>query len=82
MTSEQFAYWLQGFTELHGENPTPEQWLMIKDHLALVFRKMTPIRQMAAQSLPLSPSILTDPWWERQGQCSTVKSDTRTRSYC
>ena len=43
MTSENFTYWLQGFTELsNGAHPTPEQWKMIKEHLALVFIKVTP----------------------------------------
>lgn len=42
MDALQFAYWLQGFTELHGEPPTPEQWKSIKEHLALVFTKVTP----------------------------------------
>lgn len=44
MTPEQFVYWLQGFVELHGDEPTPTQWLQIKDHLSLVFNKVTPTR--------------------------------------
>lgn len=42
MTSEQFAYWLQGFSELNETAPTPEQWALIKSHLGLVFQKVTP----------------------------------------
>lgn len=42
MQAEQFAYWLQGFVELNGDMPTPEQWQSIKDHLATVFVKVTP----------------------------------------
>lgn len=42
MNAEQFAYWLQGFVELNGHAPTPEQWQSIKDHLQLVFKKVTP----------------------------------------
>lgn len=42
MTSEQFAYWLQGFVELQGSVPTEEQWQGIKDHLQTVFVKVTP----------------------------------------
>lgn len=38
----QFAYWLQGFSELNDEPPTPEQWQSIKEHLATVFKKVTP----------------------------------------
>lgn len=42
MTPEQFAYWLQGYAELQQEPPTPEQWKSVKEHLALVFKKVTP----------------------------------------
>lgn len=42
MTSEQFAYWLQGFVELNGSEPTAEQWQSIKEHLKTVFVKVTP----------------------------------------
>ncbi|WP_440466889.1 hypothetical protein ACKI1H_27060 [Pseudomonas sp. YH-1] len=42
MTSEQFSYWLQGFVELNGSEPTAEQWQSIKDHLKTVFVKVTP----------------------------------------
>jgi hypothetical protein len=42
MTAEQFVYWLQGFAELNGERPTPEQWKAINEHLQTVFVKTTP----------------------------------------
>jgi len=43
MTPEQFAYWLQGYTELTaGQQPTPEQWKSITEHLKTVFVKVTP----------------------------------------
>jgi hypothetical protein len=42
MTPEQFAYWLQGFAELNEDQPTPEQWASIREHLATVFTKETP----------------------------------------
>lgn len=53
MTPEQFVYWLQGFVEMHPtENiPTPQQWLMIKDHLQTVFTKVTPERNGNAPNL-------------------------------
>lgn len=44
MTSEQFAYWLQGFAELTDGPPSAEQWQSVRDHLAQVFHKVTPIR--------------------------------------
>lgn len=37
MTSRDFAYWLQGFAEIHKGSPTPEQWTVITNHLNLVF---------------------------------------------
>lgn len=54
MSTEAFVYWLQGFVELHGHQPTPEQWKMIKDHLQTVFHKVTP----SVLSVPVSPA----PW--------------------
>lgn len=41
MSPENFCYWLQGYSELCGENPSPEQWKMIQDHLTLVFKNVT-----------------------------------------
>lgn len=41
MTPEQFCYWLQGKAELDPTPPTPEQWDSIREHLALVFVKVT-----------------------------------------
>jgi len=55
MDAQQFAYWLQGFAELNSEPPTREQWDSIKDHLQLVFNKVTP--QIASQ--PFKPPYST-----------------------
>lgn len=45
MTPESFAYWLQGFFELSGTDKlTEKQVQIVKDHLALVFTKVTPER--------------------------------------
>lgn len=48
MNSTDFTYWLQGFVELSESNAVPneKQWLMIKDHLKLVFDKKTPDRNL------------------------------------
>lgn len=45
MTSEQFTYWLQGFFEI-SDSPTlsENQIKIIRDHLDLVFTKVTPKR--------------------------------------
>ena len=42
MTPENFVYWLNGFVELNGNSPTPEQWQSIKEHIQLVMTKVTP----------------------------------------
>lgn len=39
--AELFVYWFQGYVELNGSRPSEEQWDSIKDHLALVFKKVT-----------------------------------------
>ncbi len=45
MTPEQFAYWLKGFYELNEpETINEKQTQIIKDHLDLVFGKVTPNR--------------------------------------
>lgn len=76
MTPEQFAYWLQGFNELTaGQQPTPEQWKSITEHLKTVFVKVTPALQVKPsigfplsgrtrlddylKNLPASPYVIT-----------------------
>ena len=46
MTPQNFTYWLQGFFELSDElnELNDRQLQIIKDHLALVFKKETPNR--------------------------------------
>ena len=45
MTAESFAIWLNGFLELaNPKTLTEKQIQIIKDHLALVFTKVTPYR--------------------------------------
>lgn len=54
MDAQQFAYWLQGYAELSGdEPPTVRQWKAIRDHLNLVFLKVTPDRR----AIKLSPWV-------------------------
>ena len=52
MTPENFAYWLQGFSEICGQTPSEEQWEIIKDHLNLVFNKVTPNRVPPEVNIP------------------------------
>ena len=43
MNAQDFCFWLHGFTELtRGQTPDPAQWKAIKEHLDLVFKKVTP----------------------------------------
>lgn len=41
MTPRDFCYWLQGHFELNGNNLTPQQIVVIREHLDLVFTKET-----------------------------------------
>lgn len=52
MTPEQFAYWLQGFAEIHSAAPSADQWQVIRDHLAAVFQKVTPERAPSSRPTP------------------------------
>ncbi len=60
MNSENFAYWLQGYFELLGKDEplTKEQVQIIKDHLALVFDKVTPDRKIEPVTVapPIQPT--------------------------
>lgn len=68
MTAEQFAYWLQGYSEIAGTAPSPEQWQVIQDHLKLVFDKRTPLRDLTAIPAQFPYKLdtgtpLTQPQW-------------------
>lgn len=54
MTPEQFCYWLQGRAELDPVPPTPEQWQSIREHLDLVFDKVTPPIELKPPLDPVS----------------------------
>ena len=44
MTPEQFCYWLQGRAELVEGPPSEGEWAVIREHLGLVFQKVTAVR--------------------------------------
>jgi D-aminopeptidase len=54
MTPEQFCYWLQGLMECRNEGDflTARETAAIKDHLALVFTKVTPDRSEDVELTP------------------------------
>lgn len=75
--AEQFAYWLQGFSELTGDNPpTPEQWQSIKEHLQTVFVKVTPpLTPQPRYFEPLLPRTGDKPYWPSYTvECSSASS--------
>lgn len=53
MTPEQFCFWLHGFFELTGRDDLSEaQVKMVREHLDLVFTKVTPPLQKKAELPP------------------------------
>lgn len=55
MTPENFVYWLNGCLELgNPETLNAQQIQVIKDHIALVLKKETPMRR-----LPDEPRVLS-----------------------
>lgn len=83
MTAEQFAYWLQGFAELSDAEPTPEQWASIKEHLNLVFNKVTKAKpvelKVADWPLGKSPGIF-DGLFPNQGGICMQQADGKLPS--
>lgn len=66
MDALNFAYWLNGFAELSGDTPpTAEQWKAIREHLGLVFQKVTPPVVHPGNPLPV-PDPIDSHWWKRQ----------------
>jgi len=58
MTTDQFTYWLQGFLEISDAKKLNEKQVqIIKDHLDLVFTKVTPDRRPAIKGLDLSKQM-------------------------
>lgn len=62
MTPEQFTYWLNGFFEISDtDNLNDKQVRIIRDHLDLVFNKVTPNRQIEKTSTKYEAvSVLLD----------------------
>lgn len=61
MTSNDFCFWLQGFLEIgYAEDNTlrltATQTKMIAEHLALVFKKATPVHKTDFCQPPIAPT--------------------------
>lgn len=96
MNSESFCYWLHGYFELSGVTKLDEaQVKMIKEHLALVFTKVTPelIEKKKPLKDPIKDNIVEDPAtikWDKETLDRLAKEteeiakamNARTRSYC
>lgn len=60
MSPESFAYWLNGYFEISDSNNlSPQQVQMIRDHLNLVFKKVTPAQNKKRNFDELFDSITT-----------------------
>lgn len=86
MTAEQFAYWMQGFAELTGdEPPTPAQWKSIREHLQTVFTKVTP--PVDLKSSPAIPYDTQRPFFPSPLQmpevtCKAASGGTAAQTFC
>lgn len=79
MSFESFAYWLQGYFEISGNSTLSDtQVQIIKDHLDLVFNKVTPVRIKLDQEAVFPKwSILTTGIDPRYENMLTTYSDNR-----
>ena len=99
MTAEQFVYWLQGYMELSDSKlMSSRQVEVVKDHLALVFNKVTPDRQLLNEastiqdplvwkSNPLPGTYISTPDFpyqpdSNQQLCSSVGPYTDNTVFC
>lgn len=59
MNSTEFCYWLQGYLELRDDDRplTAKQVQIVKDHLALVFDKVTPDRAVEPTKAEDEPDV-------------------------
>jgi hypothetical protein len=65
MNAQEFAYWLNGFVELTGNDapPTSAQWKSIKEHLNLVFKKVTPVlTPSTTDKIDVAPQMPSTPY--------------------
>ena len=63
MNAEQFAMWLHGFFEISGaDDLDTHQTAIVKDHLALLFDKVTPDRPIKQNTTNTEPSVAPYNW--------------------
>ena len=89
MNSQEFVIWLKGFTEgVHEYNVTPKQWDLLKERLAEVSDKGTPVGvggygttsgYLSASYIAYNPSAIT--FTTTSGSNVTYTSDGRPNWY-
>lgn len=67
MNERDFCMWLNGFLELvqtidHRKGFSEETVECIRDHLNLVFKKVTPDRNLSTVQAPFNPPVTTLPF--------------------
>lgn len=66
MNYEQFAWWLHGLLEIGNPTTLDERQVqIIKDHLNLMFNKVTPNRYVKMTDIP-SPSVTFDIYYDEK----------------
>jgi hypothetical protein len=75
MTAENFCYWLQGFLEISKTDQiTKEQVEEIKNHLALIFTKVTP--DLSTHTVTCPPIEWNPPVYQTPTVASRLCSST------
>jgi len=78
MTAEQFTYWLQGFMETADPKSINEtQTQIIKDHLALVFGKVTPDyknKEVKPEQVKTTKEVADD-WYKKFLEVNNIPID-------
>lgn len=70
LSPEQFCYWLQGALELGDlKELDPQELKIVKDHLSLVFQKLTPSygQSISIPNVQMTPALNPYPFGQGQG---------------
>jgi len=75
MDAIQFVYWLQGFLEMSDvDKLNTKQTQILKDHIALVLKKVTPIYEKSTYpdtpKMPYIPRPIDEKWIDTKVSCA------------